>query len=114
MCKHVVFNNVAIAEHKLSQQQQEHQKHQQQQGRDQQTREVAKQAPEDFSDGQSDWEVGEPEDDLVDYTWKSRDELLKQFFTSRWVFPGDPEFDENWLKVELRGLRKADTPKILN
>ena len=42
------------------------------------------------------------------------DELLKQFFTSRWVFPGDPEFDENWLKVELRGLRKADTPKILN
>ena len=49
-----------------------------------------------------------------DYHCLPAGELLKQFFTSRWVFPGDPDFDENWLKIELRGVRKAGTPKILN
>lgn len=49
-----------------------------------------------------------------DYHCLPGNELAKSFLTSRWVFPGDPDFDTNWLKVELRGVRKAGTEPILN
>jgi hypothetical protein len=34
-------------------------------------------------------------------------ELVYKYFTSRWVFPGDPEFDTNFLRIEMRGVKQG-------
>lgn len=34
-------------------------------------------------------------------------ELVYKYFTSRFVFPGDPEFDPNFLRIEMRGVKQG-------
>jgi hypothetical protein len=34
-------------------------------------------------------------------------ELVYKYFTSRWVFPGDAEFDPNFLRIEMRGVKQG-------
>ena len=34
-------------------------------------------------------------------------DLVKNYFTSRWVFPGDPDFDPNFLRIEMRGVKEG-------
>ena len=34
-------------------------------------------------------------------------ELVYKYFTSRWVFPGDDDFDPNFLRIEMRGVKQG-------
>jgi hypothetical protein len=40
--------------------------------------------------------------------------LLKEYLTSRWVFPGDPEFDPNWFRIEMRGVKPGGVSLLGN